>query len=74
MQQPTACFWQAEARSGETKQCIRGTKRLTHSKFSAEGKIRIALEGFRRHTPIFAPCASRKTSSGAPTTPVSKVS
>ena len=44
--------WQAEARSGETKQFIKDTKRLTRRKFSAEEKIRIVLEGFRRDTPI----------------------
>jgi transposase len=45
-------FWQAEARSEETKQFIRDVKRLTRRKFTAEEKIRIVLEGFRRDTPI----------------------
>jgi transposase len=45
-------FWQAEARSQETKQLIRDIKRITHRKFTAEEKIRIVLEGFRRDTPI----------------------
>ena len=45
-------FWQAEARSEETKQFIKDIKRLTRRKFSAEEKIRIVLEGFRRDTPI----------------------
>ncbi len=44
--------WQAEARSEETKQFIRDIKRITHRKFTAEEKIRIVLEGFRRDTPI----------------------
>jgi len=44
--------WQAEARSEETKQFIKDIKRLTRRKFSAEEKIRIVLEGFRRDTPI----------------------
>ena len=45
-------FWQAEARTKETKQFIRDIKRLTRRKFTAEEKIRIILEGFRRDTPI----------------------
>jgi len=44
--------WQAEARNEETKQFIRDIKRITRRKFTAEEKIRIALEGFRRDTPI----------------------
>ena len=44
--------WQAEARSEETKQFIRDIKRSTRRKFTAEEKIRIVLEGFRRDTPI----------------------
>ncbi len=45
-------FWQAEARSEEPKHCIRDIKRITRRKFTAEEKIRIVLEGFRRDTPI----------------------
>ena len=45
-------FWQAEARTEETKQFIRDIRRITRRKFTAEEKIRIALEGFRRDTPI----------------------
>ncbi len=45
-------FWQAEARNEETKRFIRDIKRITRRKFSAEEKIRIVLEGFRRDTPI----------------------
>ena len=45
-------FWQAEARSEETKQFIRDIKRITRRKFTTEEKIRIVLEGFRRDTPI----------------------
>ena len=45
-------FWQAEARSEQTKQLIRDIKRITRPKFTAEEKIRIVLEGFRRDTPI----------------------
>jgi len=44
--------WQAEARSEETKRFIRDIKRITRRKFTAEEKIRIVLEGFRRDTPI----------------------
>jgi len=52
VQQITDQFWQAEARSQETKQFIKDIKRLTRRKFTAEEKIRIVLEGFRRDTPI----------------------
>ena len=45
-------IWQAEARTQETKQLIRDIKRITRRKFTAEEKIRIVLEGFRRGTPI----------------------
>ena len=44
--------WQAEVRTSETKQFIRDIKRITRRKFTAEEKIRIVLEGFRRDTPI----------------------
>jgi len=45
-------YWQAEARNQGTKQLIRDIKRITRRKFTAEEKIRIVLEGFRRDTPI----------------------
>ena len=45
-------YWQAEARTAETKQFIRDIKRITRRKFTPEEKIRIVLEGFRRDTPI----------------------
>jgi transposase len=45
-------FWQSEARTEETKRFIRDIKRITRHKFTAEEKIRIVLEGFRRDTPI----------------------
>ena len=45
-------FWQAEARTQQTKQLIRDIRRITRRKFTAEEKIRIVLEGFRRDTPI----------------------
>ena len=44
--------WQAEARTQETKQLVRDIKRITRRRFTAEEKIRIVLEGFRRDTPI----------------------
>jgi transposase len=44
--------WQANVRTAETKQFIRDIKRITRRKFTAEEKIRIVLEGFRRDTPI----------------------
>ena len=45
-------FWQSEARTQETRQLIRDIKRITRRRFTAEEKIRIVLEGFRRDTPI----------------------
>ena len=45
-------IWQVEARTQGTKQLIRDIKRITRRKFTAEEKIRIVLEGFRRDTPI----------------------
>ena len=51
-QQVTDRFGQAETRTEETRQFIRGIKRITRRKFTAEEKIRIVLEGFRRDTPI----------------------
>ena len=45
-------IWQAEARTQQTKQLIRDIKRITRRKFTAEEKIRIVLEGFRRDSPI----------------------
>ena len=52
VQQISDKFWQAEARSEETKQFIQDIKRATRRKFSAEEKIAIVLEGFRRDNPI----------------------
>jgi transposase len=52
VQQVTDKFWQAEARTEETKRFIQDIKRITRRKFTAEEKIRIVLEGFRRDTPI----------------------
>ena len=52
MTQGIDSIWQAEARTQETKQLIRDIKRITRRKFTAEEKIRIVLEGFRRETPI----------------------
>jgi transposase len=45
-------IWRSEARTEETKQLIRDIKRVTRRKFTAEEKIRIVLEGFRRDTPV----------------------
>ncbi len=52
VEQITDHLWQAEARSQETRQFIKDIKRLTRRKFTAEEKIRIVLEGFRRDTPV----------------------
>jgi len=35
-------FWQAEARSEQTKRLIRDIKRITHRKFTAEQECAIA--------------------------------
>ena len=43
-------FWQAEARSEETKLFILDIKRQTRCKFTVEEKIRIVLECFCRDT------------------------
>ena len=45
-------FWQAEARSEETKRFIRDIRHITRRRFTAEEKIQIVLEGCRRDTPI----------------------
>jgi len=52
VQQISDKFWQAEARTEETKRFIWDIKRITRCKFSAEEKISIVLEGLRRDTPI----------------------
>jgi transposase len=56
VQQMTDNFWQAEARSEETKQFIKDIKRATRRKFTPEEKITIVLEGIRRDTPISDLC------------------
>ena len=50
-------IWRSEARTEETKQLIRDIKRVTRRKFTAEEKIRIVLEGFRRDTPVRDLCS-----------------
>ena len=52
VEQVTDKSWQAEARTEETKRFIQDIKRITRRKFTAEEKIRIVLEGFRRETPV----------------------
>ena len=52
VQQITEQSWQAEARSEGARQFIKNIKSLTRRKLTAEEKIRIVLEGFRRDTPI----------------------
>ena len=69
VQQMTDHSWQAEARTEETRQFIKNIKRLTRRKFTAEEKIRIVLEGFRRDTPPFETSATGKASSPALTMP-----
>ena len=73
VQQISDKFWQAEARTEEAKQLIRDIKRITRRKFTAEEKIRIVLEGFRRDTPIRDICR-REAFAPVRTTPGSKIS
>ena len=49
--------WQAEVRTQETRNLIRDIRRVTRRRFTAEEKIRIVLEGFRRDTPIRGLCS-----------------
>ncbi len=48
--------WQAEAKIEDKNQFIRDIKHITRRRFTAEEKVRIVLEGFRRNTPIRDPC------------------
>jgi hypothetical protein len=48
VQQISEYFRQAEARSEETKKFIQDIERATRRRFSAEEKIAIVPEGFRR--------------------------
>lgn len=43
---------QAEVGTEETKQFIRDVRRITRRKFTAEEKVRIVMEGFRREMPV----------------------
>jgi len=43
---------EAKARLGSSAKLIRTVKKATRRKFSAEDKIRIVLEGFRKEIPI----------------------
>ena len=52
VQQISDNFWQAEARSEETKKFVQDIKRATRRRFTPEEKITIVLEGFRRDTPV----------------------
>jgi hypothetical protein len=45
-------IWKSEARIPETRQLIRDIKYITRGKFTAEEKMRLVLEGFRRDTSI----------------------
>jgi transposase-like protein len=60
VQEKTNTFWQAEARSEATKKFIKDIKHITRRKFTAEEKIRIVLEGFRRDTPIRDLCRRKR--------------
>ena len=56
VQQMKDNFWQAEARSEETRKFIQDIKRATRRRFTPEEKIAIVLEGFRRDTPVCDLC------------------
>jgi len=51
------------ATPGSAAKLIREVKRQTHRKFSAEDKIRIVLEGFRKEIPISDLCRRESISS-----------
>jgi transposase len=57
--------WQADVRTSETRQFICDIKRITRRKFTAEEKIRIVLEGFRRDTPLRDLCRREGIKPGA---------
>jgi hypothetical protein len=51
IQQLTDNYWQAEARSEETKKFIQDIKPANRLKFTQEEKIAIVLERFRQNIP-----------------------
>ena len=55
---------QTKARPGSTAELIRTVKRSTRRKFSAEDKIRIVLEGFRKEIPITELCRRENIAGG----------
>jgi len=55
---------EAKARPGSTAKLIRTVKKATRRKFSAEDKIRIVLEGFRKEIPITELCRRENIASG----------
>ena len=54
---------QIEATPGSAERLIREVKRKTRRKFSAEDKIRIVLEGFRKEVPATDLCRRESISS-----------
>ena len=55
----------AEARSQETKGFIREVRKTTRRKYTAEEKIRIVLEGFRREVTVSELCRREGIKPGA---------
>ncbi len=55
---------EVKARPGSTAKLIRTVKKSTRRKFSAEDKIRIVLEGFRKEIPITELCRRENIASG----------
>jgi len=55
---------EVKARPGSAAKLIRTVKRSTRRKFSAEDKIRIVLEGFRKEIPITELCRRENIASG----------
>ena len=45
---------------GSTRKLIRNVRKATRRKFTAEDKIRIVLEGFRKEIPVSDLCVGRK--------------
>lgn len=48
---------------GSTRNLIRNVRRATRRKFTAEDKIRIVLEGFRKEIPVSELCRQERISS-----------
>lgn len=63
MENPTQILEQEQTSPGSAAKLIREVKQHTRRKFSAEDKIRIVLEGFRREIPVSDLCRKENISS-----------